>query len=357
MWSMARIYYFDNQRVLKLAPSLLALIEQYSHDDATRFYYLPQRYGGPHLALYIRSTRAGDLSNVHDGIQQEFQSFFSIHPSAAKISTERSREVEDRLAEMELNSKPPREIAKDNTIVFEDDDQFAQHFGGDHAFALARTFLVGSSRLVLPTLLAAGDSPNSRAFSIVSKMLLSARSLGVWEDNMKYTFMSFRSHAEGFLNAFDKHGMMRSRFDTLFELHSANLSNLYQNLVTTEQTNQECHWTRLFDDTYESAYKLAIGGKLNLPTNFEARATNSSLTRIYGRSRAPMSEFHRRAYADPAVTSFIGTPRFQTRRFMLNLLYDVLLQSGFSPLEKFLFCHLVANTDDLQQSATWRDAF
>jgi hypothetical protein len=171
--------------------------------------------------------------------------------------------------------------------------------------------------------------------------------------------MSYRSHAEAFLNTFDHDGAIRAAFDRRYRAQAEAMRSLaapYLAPAGAAASGAAEGWLALLEDLHPRIMRGVTTGRIQPPGDYPARAAAVGRSRVYGGDRRP-SRFHELAGRNPTSLAYARTPGSLARRFLINLVYHAVLQLGVTPLQKFLACHLVANAIDDLTGTSWQAVF
>lgn len=154
-------------------------------------------------------------------------------------------------------------------------------------------------------------------------------------------FLSYRSHAEGFLANTSDPAAQRARFDAAYRRNSAELRTLLDEVLAAcprpDAADLLADWVPLIDRFKVEVEELHRAGQLDLPRIPEV-----------GAGLAPgvtVSAFHRSMFADDAVRDELSTaPWFLVYRVLLNYQYLLFSRLGLAPRQRFALCYLAART-------------
>lgn len=343
MWFVTRIYYYAEEKEQLVLDCVRPLFKTLQEEGLiTQGYFLRRWQRGPHICLYLQSEPS-QLALVQARIEAVVSGYLTSHPSRRILREEEVRSNYERLASLEKVSGPLFPLRADNSLVFEDDDMQAAPYGGQVGLDLMRMFLSESTPIVFRLLEQTQDNKAALLSQFFSWMLLTAASLG----DIRKTYISYRSHAEGFLNGYDPKGRLRQQFDQQYEKQAAALRNMAQSYLTATQGERgelDASWQQLLERFVPQLQQAILAGSINLPLPVPKKGSEEWQR---------MSKFHQMAYSIPRLLDYMYTPAFATRRFLLNLLYEVMLQCGIRPLEKCFLCYMVASAVEDATGTPW----
>ncbi len=326
MWMVARIYFYDEQKhhllLFCIRPLLTALYQQALIDQA---YFLRRWQRGPHICLYCH-TKTAHLPALESTITTSVSSYFASHPSTRILREEEVRVTYERLAVLEEITGPVLPLQPDNSICFEADDVLAEHYGGSKILDLVRLFLSQSTLLIFELLERTQENKSALLSQMFSWMLITASCLG----DIHHTYITYRSHIEGYLYHFDRDHSLRHHFKKQYEKQAAILRSRLQPYLLLPHPPG--------NDLDERLRELFLNVRLQLQ-----QAINEDNVRLPPRGRAP-SPFHQAARNLPGMENYLHSAEFTLRRILVNLLYELMLQSGIRPIEKCFLCYVVASS-------------
>jgi hypothetical protein len=155
-------------------------------------------------------------------------------------------------------------------------------------------------------------------------------------------FISFRSHAEGFLCTFPEGDGLRPAWDRHYRRHASALVSRVKAVVAALDEGRQGvpfvqDWIAALTPLRERAERLALDGVLTMHSGSASGGAHAE------DGAADRSPFHRSLHANPRWAKGESSPGFLGYRLMLNFTYLLLTRLGIAPTERFLLCHLAAN--------------
>jgi hypothetical protein len=295
-------------------------------------YFVRHWRRGPHLRLNLETGTEQLPGEVWAAAERIIGGFLAAHPSTRTLDSAAFADLHDRLARLENDPGPTRPWYPDNSLRIA---PYEPGSGGvwtefhirttDLTFRMTDCIRATSRRLTL-----------GYDLMIATAHRLSGRTL---VDG----FPSFRSHAEGFLTAFPEGPGLRPQFDLRFARHAEDLVARARTVVAALDRGYGGvpfvgEWTRTLGAVQDRAREAIAAGRLALDDPAPGGPANG-LPALAG-----MSRFHRELEELPDWPRVRTAPWFLAYRFALNCLYLQLTKLGITPVERYLLCHLAANS-------------
>jgi len=294
-------------------------------------YHVRHWLRGPHLRLAVRTDADTFRDTVVPAAHEIIGGYLSERPSAIHLEPDALEPMHRRLAELEGETGPLFPWHPDNSIRVEPMARRVEVLGSDEAAELLADFYAGTTEI---------------AFAMTERVLAGERRLGMAFDLMIATahalsgvditdaFVSFRSHAEGFLAGFTEGQGLRPAWDRHTSQHVAALANRVAAIVSTVDGTRDVvpgvrDWVAAVRPYRARAARLIEQGLLTVAAPG-------------GPVPATLSTFHRSMVDNPYWAEIESADWFRLYRVMLNYTYLHLTRLGVRPAERFLLCHLAA---------------
>lgn len=163
--------------------------------------------------------------------------------------------------------------------------------------------------------------------------------------------LSFRSHAEAFLNRFDKGDKLREQFEYIYTSNKSSLRTL-MNIHSNEDVFIE--WKKIFKDLIIKNKKYIDTGDLALPEadTYMKIINENNWDNGYEGS---ISDFHKYLNEKQEYDDITKSTDFKTKRLVLNFLYNTLAQIGIKPVEKFSMCYAISRYYEEKLGTEWKE--
>jgi hypothetical protein len=318
-WHAFHIHYHeDNHDALVLhgvRPLLRAL-------SGTAAFYTRHWRQGPHVRVHVKGDAATVRPVVHDVIGE----FLRARPSKTILDAEEHLAMHRRLAELEGDPGPLLPWPADNSIV---EAPYERRLDGDAA-VLLEEFYVETTEHALRTTerFANGAQRLGAGFDLMIATAHALSGIGI-EDG----FLSFRSHAEGFLSLQAEGAELRASWDEHRRRHRRSLEHRLRAVLAGLDSGRDAHvaeWMDVMVPYGQRVARLVADGRLLAePVADDGRFAGPSL-------------FHQRMHANEAWAEIRSAPWFKRYRWLLNCTYLQLTRLGLKPVERYLLCHLAA---------------
>ncbi|MCP3801376.1 hypothetical protein NLX83_19140 [Allokutzneria sp. A3M-2-11 16] len=303
-WNSIHVHYHDEDKGRLILEAVRPFFQRVDGDA----YHLRHWKLGPHLRLNVRTS---SFDHVRSAAEEIIGGFLERHPSTTIIDPEGQLPLHTRLAELEGEDGPLLPWLPNNSM------HYAPYVASpDEDFYCATTELSFQATQSRPALLG----------TALSLIVATAHALS--GNGITNGFISFRSHAEGFLNGFPEGGGLRPAWESYYRANAAALTGRVRATVAT------------LDGTADSIplvreWVTILRGLPEVEPVFEEAPEPGAFVEA--------SPFHRKLFANPSWHDLLRDKTFSRYRRMLNLTYLHLTRLGITPAERFLLCHLAAN--------------
>ncbi|MEV5542460.1 thiopeptide maturation pyridine synthase [Saccharopolyspora shandongensis] len=308
--------------------------------DAERMFFVRHWLRGPHLRLCFRAPEPVFREVIRPEVERAANRYLAEHPSTARIDERELLATHREVARQERESGPLAPFHPDNSIQHAPHDRRIHVLGGEAAAALLEAFYHETNELVFEQLdqVRAG---RSRVGLAADLMIATAHAMWPGIDR---GFISYRSHAEGFIvRAPDP----AARREFCVQQYRSQAAVLRERLVGVldcvagggTDVPFVAEWVRLLGRFRSTAEPLIGSGELSF-----AGAVAPDAAQSWDPGMLEHSTFHRLLQGDGGrMADLQRDPAFLGFRFALNYLYLHLNRIGLLPVERFLLCHLIAD--------------
>lgn len=342
-WHSIHVYYYDQNKDKLILDGIRPLFRALRGQVDAAYYTRHWRHG-PHLRLNVHTTADTLADVVRPAAEEIVGGFLARHPSTRQLDPVRELPAHRRLAELEQEEGALLPWHPDNSIVTAVYDARSALIGGPETAALVADFQATVTELAFR--MTEELSPQKRLARSFDLMIAVAQTMAT--RGITNGFISFRSHAEGFLCGFPEAAGLRPVWDRHYAVHRKSLARRVSTIVAAVQdADAEVpfvqEWIAVLGPSWERAQRLASADALllpiGLPIDFEAEVGAEDRVDL-----AEVSPFHQVLLANPTWEQTQRSRSFLQYRMMLNLTYLLMTRLGITPVERFLLCHLVANT-------------
>jgi Lantibiotic biosynthesis dehydratase C-term len=342
-WYSAHVYYYDREQtdlLLDAVRPVFAEIE--AAEGVSRCYWQRHWRLGPHVRLNVRATPDAWAGRVRPLIDKVIGDHLRRHPSTGTASEERDLPVHRQLAELEQEHGPLTPWQPDNSIRYAEYDRRLHVLGTVESSDLLADFHTDTTPLAFAALDLARSTGDRFDIPVTFMFATAARGCPPIERG----FLSYRSHAEGFLaNSSDPAGF-RERFERLYRSNAETLRRQLTRVLEAlaeggEPAIQLADWVALVEKYRDRALELHRAGNLVLqPVVSPAEVAEGPAVPF-----ANVSPFHRALLGNDEIRTELATAEwFAVYRVLLNYQYLLFNRLGVAPVERFTLCYLAART-------------
>jgi hypothetical protein len=344
-WHSIHVYYYDQDKNALILDGVRPLFRALA-DQVDAAYYTRHWRHGPHLRLNVRTTVGAFADVVRPAADEIIGGFLARHPSTRHLNPLRELPVHRRLAELEEEQGALLPWHPDNSIVTAAYDARSAVVGGPETAGLVADFQATATELTF-RMTEELSSPQQRLAAGFDLMIATAQAMS--RRGITDAFISFRSHAEGFLCGFPEGAGLRPVWDRHYSVHRTSLTRRVGAAVAAVRDGNTDvpfvqEWIAALGPSRDRAQSLASTGALSLPigVSTEVEPHLEPNADAVG-DLAAVSPFHRALLANPTWELTQRSPGFLQYRLMLNLTYLMMTRLGITPVERFLLGHLAAN--------------
>lgn len=362
-WPCARIFFFEKDKSQLILGGIAPALEAWrSRPDAAPAWLRSHWRLGPHVDVIADMPQEDFDQQLFPLLEQHVGEWLAGHASRAVLDEQEYTALSRRLAITELERGPLAPLGANNTIVR------AQHQPNLEIFGV-REILDGQHRFQAMSLPVVFDALRLRAenenllFLRLAEMLALTGNF-VPKHGLPRSFISFRAHADYVFANYDPSGVVRQRFDAMdaaFEDEVDAIVTAAHAVYLGEKDIGEgfehlAGW-------YEDAQHLSIELYGVAERNAELLGRQNRLSTLADEVVASQNVVldPAKARKDSETEQYIGDMQavFQqvphiAYRTMVNYLYGLLPILSVSPMQKYLVCHMVANSCERVFGKSWR---
>lgn len=335
-WHSAHIYYYAPDKDALILDAIRPLMHQLL-PVVVRAYVVRHWRQGPHLRLHVRCDAGTWTSTVAPQLEQSIGSYLRAYPSTAVLDERAEAPIHALLAEREQENGPLSPWYPDNSIQYQPYDPRLHVLGHQEVADLVTDYLAESTELLFDMLAHVRSGADTKELLSLGLMLATSHTLA---PPITSSFVSYRSHAEGFLFRSDDPAAIRAAFDEHYHTHRETLIDRVQAVIATLEGQREQApvpfvraWAILIKKYADRAKPLIQQGLVYPKT---------SPPRPGDRSR---SEFHHMMWGNRTYRERVfDAPYFHRYRVGLNCTYLQINRLGLAPVQRMRTCHIAADT-------------
>lgn len=350
-WKSLRVSYYEPEKDGLFLEGVLPAVERLLAQGAvTRWFCQRHWMHGPHLraSVALSSPQVEDM--VRAELERQARDYLARHPSKAALSEQEYLRRYTPIAVLELVKEHPLPLDPDNSVWWEAASLDEEPYGGEVGMGIARDFLADTQEALTEVLRQTPGQMGERLFLLARLMLTYCASFG----DSTLPAQSFRSHAEAYFHgAGATNGpQLRKRFEASFEEQR---EKLVQALAQAEAGPEDPVLRRWMEAVRRANTRIVDavqGGVLHLPTMKDYKAKQKTglpegiTVEMAGNALFEPSPLHKdfALGEDGPYAALFKDPNFQSRRLLVNLIYNKLQLAGVRPLERLFLCSVVAQT-------------
>ncbi|MEU8273971.1 thiopeptide maturation pyridine synthase [Microbispora bryophytorum] len=332
-WHSIQVRYYATDKDALILDAVRPLLAELG-DLAQQPYFVRHWRRGPHLRLNLRAADDVWQGEILPLATERLGRYLSEHPSRAVLDEAALEEAHRALAVRESDHGPLRPWYPDNTIQTEPYEDRLHVLGSRTLMDLLDSYHAESTRMAFGTL-AAFRRGDLSLFQLSLDLMIAFAHTSVPPISRGY--MSFRSHADAFASyCVDRDGV-RAGFEAKYRQNERQLRALVRRRVAEVDEDRTPPHVREWLGYIERGKAVAAPLIRDRKIDLDAAAPEPGMRQLH------TIEFHEILLATGRYRSeVLGSDWFLGHRLAINLLYAHLARLGLAPLQRYLFCHLIA---------------
>ncbi|MFD0201089.1 MULTISPECIES: thiopeptide maturation pyridine synthase [Saccharothrix] len=329
-WHCVHVQYYAPDKDALILDAVRPLFEQL-RPHVERLHFARHWRRGPHLRLFVKADPDTWTRVVRPRIDTVVGGYLAEHPSTHVPDVARELAEHRLLALHEREEGPLTPWLPDNTIHEQPYDPRAHVVRSPETAELMAGFAADSTPLVFDMLESVREGRDRKDLIAVELMLTTSSTV---RPPITRSFVSYRSHAEGYLHACNDPEAVRTAFEHHYQTHRQSyVDRVRAVLANSPPTTPHARpWATLCHFYSHRVEPLIEAGAVfpTLPGDPPAKPLRTPMhAKMFG-NRA----FRERIFNDPG---------FRRYRFTLNCTYVNISRLGLSPYERMRTCHAAAN--------------
>ncbi|MGB8955822.1 MAG: lantibiotic dehydratase C-terminal domain-containing protein [Tumebacillaceae bacterium] len=354
MWLSFRVNYHDPNKNPLLMDGVLPVVQSLQEQGVVgNFYFLRHWLRGPHLRLNLECAYGLFEQSIRPLVLEQIGAYLAAHPSAT-LSEEELLPQHRELAKMEMITDPLSPFSPNNTVE-EVPYQNVSALGAEGT-RLQELYNVSTSGLLVRLLERSQADPNALIPDLIQVMIAVIANV----KDVRRSYLSFRSHSESMLHAYDQTGALRRQFQQKYDANREPIIALIRSMVQEVKTQDADvdplfkQWAAFIRKFFQEVVAAVERGGVRppLPEDMEGFYTEHGVPD--GWVVQQLSEFHELFYSKEDINDILNGTEFKSLRMMLNYLYHTFLQAGIKPIERYYLGFLVANGVEDLYGVHWR---
>lgn len=343
-WFSAHLYYYDEQKdqlILDCVQPLFRAVQE----QCTALFFVRHWAQGPHLRLRFLCSPEQFADYIQPFIEKEVRSYLTDYPSMTVLNEAQLRPIYENLARQEMERGPILPLLPNNSLHFLPYDRRLHILKSPLLAELLENFYCQTNDLTFEMLryVRQGHSLLTLSLDLLFTTAHILKDIPITDG-----YLSYRSHADAFIISNPRPEAVRTLFEQKYRAQASALTRRLSLLLEALE-QKEAHfpftlpWGRLLQHFWEIATPLFQSGQIDGMSPMEGDDPPAFTGQA--REHLDQSAFHQKLDSHPEYKKALyANTRFQGYRLMLNMLYLHLSRLGVRPVERFLLCHLAANT-------------
>ncbi|WP_309114232.1 thiopeptide maturation pyridine synthase [Saccharothrix sp.] len=325
-WHCVHVQYYDPDKDGLILDAVRPLFDDL-RPHAERLHLARHWRRGPHVRLFVKTDPGRWTRVVKPRIDTVIGEYLAAHPSTTVPDPARALAQHRLLARHEQEHGPLTPWLPDNTVHEQPYDPRLHVLRSPETAELMAEFAADSTPLLFDLLAQArvGARKELLALELMPATSATAR------PPITRSFVSYRSHAEGYLHACGDPDAVRTAFEGHYRTHRQSFVDCTREVLATPGPFARA-WAALCREYGPRVQPLIGQGLVFAPTPAEPPAITP---------RAPM---HAMMFGNRAFRQAVfANPGFLRYRFLLNCTYLQINRLGLTPYERMRTCHCAAN--------------
>lgn len=343
-WQSAHLYYYDEHKN-DLLLDCIQMLFRHPLVSGKRPFWVRHWLRGPHIRLRFFCSDAAFATEVKPCLELIVGDYLKQRPSQVSLSEAQLRPTYETLAQQEREVGPLFPLYPDNSIQYIPYDSRLHVLESPQLAATLEDFYVDTDEITFAMLdtIRGGGRLLSLCFDL---MVVVAHLQG---QHITRGFISYRSHAEGFIISTKQPQAVRALFEQQYQAQAEQFCARLRVLLGVLERKEDTipfvqQWATVMQHYWERSEDLLHEGALAIALENDGSETETHAGHEFKRN-LQRSAFHSNLESDPERKRALYTDSWFLRyRLMLNLLYLHFSRLGLRPLDRFLLCHLMANS-------------
>ncbi|MFQ3244210.1 MAG: hypothetical protein ACI9SP_000837 [Arenicella sp.] len=375
MWHIIRVAYFESSKTSILLGPIKDSVEVLQSSFDVPVFVTGHWKFGPHIDICIKCETSVFEEKIFPTCEPIISAWLMENPSKTKLVEKDYEKLSMQLALSELESPPYSPLLQNNKVTV-GSYELSKLINIEEFNTSKESFLSDSTPMMFE-LLSLSESDRSVFFiSLVFMMAVVAEKFEKY--GIKRGYISFRSHAEYFLENSDTTGRIRDKYNGLDQAYAAlideNIEMVSQGQVNDLDISESVKsillsWVGVIDKTYEKNSVIAkknlhlIVGDEGQPTSTEQNMLDLATSisdNVADQVALPSSDFNAGKVVKSALNhqegrDLMNSPEFIAYRITVNYFYLLLPTLDVTPMQKFSLCHIFANSVERVFGTNWKD--
>jgi len=332
-WRSIQVRYYDEDKDGLILDCVQPLFQRLAGVVGEPYFVRHWRQG-PHLRLNLRSTPEAWENEVLPAATEALARYLRGRPSTTHLDEDALAEPHRQLAIREGEIGPLQPWYPDNSIQTEPYDDRRHILGGRRLIDLFGAAYSESTRMAFATMERI-RSGQLGLFQVALDLMVAFAHISIPPVTRGY--MSFRSHADAFASCCEDRDGLRTAFDGTYQQHARQLrAMVVAQVEAVDESRTAPHvrdWIAFVHRQKDIAGPLLARGEIDL----DAAPHHPELRQLH------QVDFHQVLLStDRHRKEIMESVWYRAHRLTINMLYAHLARLGLTPIQRYLFCHLIA---------------
>lgn len=340
-WQSIHVYYYDVNKDDLLLDCIRPLFDTLRERGwAEHLYFVRHWHGGSHLRLQIAADPLLFEEKIAPYIQEEVERYLQRHPSTTSFTEEDAQNQYERRET--YNAHQYVALRSDNSLEITSYEDLSTTVGSEGAAKLLEAYYEETCAAAFALLERTRNNYTARlnvCFDQLVALVASSPFLP-----LDRAYMSYRSHAEGFIIGepeTEEPVLRRQRLEKAYRQRYSAINQRLRRMLAllTRAPERLPAWLQSMIELHrrygQQAYEAAQAGVLQLKKH-----EDTAQARL--RMRLEESEYLASAFSSPAVLDYIDSPVVVAHRTSLNLLYLHLHRIGLLNEDRYILDYYIA---------------
>jgi hypothetical protein len=341
-WQSIHIYYYDVNKDNLLLDCVRPLFKTLRERGWTEhLYFVRHWHGGSHLRLHIAAAPLLFQQKIAPYIQNEVECYLLQNPATTSFSEKDARSQYERRES--YNTHQYVTLRPNNSLEIAPYEDLAPTVGSQGAARLLETYYEETCDAAFALIEQTRNNYTARLNACFDQLVAIVATSPFLPLDRAY--MSYRSHAEGFIIGepeTEEPRLRRQRLEAAYQQRSTAINQRLRHLLAlfTKAPERLPAWLTEIVELHrrygQQTYKAAQDGTFELKKHKDTEQARQ-------RMRLEESNYLATAFSSPAVLDYIDSPIVVAHRTVLNLLYLHLHRVGMLNEDRYILDYYIAS--------------
>ena len=366
-WCVARVAYFEeDRRDLVIGPVRSAVEALRAEFGIQKMMVMPHWKFGPHLDLVVHASEQVFENCIFPRIKEIIEPWLEANPSTRQLDPQEYEALSKKIGMFELDQGPYLPLMENNS-VHPATYQPSKNLLLDAFVDAKANMMSGCLDTIFQLYTEKQDRPNDFFLTLVAMLAVVAETFP--HRGMREGFMSLRSHADYFFAAHDASGKMHTQFEKVDQKQAETIDRIIEAVHSDALDTLPLpdHLRAIVVDWQQQIRRMDDVNKGIVSENYDFLVDQKAHLDTAKAMQEQVPEAFRKKFENKKISEigevFLNTergrvaratPEFLVFRTNVNFFYSLLPILEVTPIQKFLLCHLVANSVGRVYDEDWR---